>query len=247
MKLRLKILSGFLILVLMLSIAAIWSIVELKSMGTSVRDLLNDNYKSINASKIMIEALEREDSAILLLLLGNWQKGRSIIYSADSLFERGFSIASSNITIPDEQVYIDSLRTKYRIYKNLWERPIVDTHRQGDLNWYFEEVHQAFLDVKKAADDLMFMNDQVMFKTASNLESKANRAIMPAVVAIISALIFSLLFNFFVNYYFINPVIRITKGIQKHLDNKMPFNVEIYTKDEISDLADSINKLCSLQ
>ena len=72
MRLRLKILSGFLILAFMLSIAGIWSIYELQSIGTSVQQLLEDNYKSIDASKIMLEALEREDSGILLLLSGKW-------------------------------------------------------------------------------------------------------------------------------------------------------------------------------
>jgi len=40
MRLRFKILSGFLILALMLSIAGIWSIYELKSMSSSVQGLL---------------------------------------------------------------------------------------------------------------------------------------------------------------------------------------------------------------
>ena len=61
MGLRTKILSGFLILTMMLVVAGIWSIYELTRVGTSVQRLLDDNYKSINAGKMMIEALERED------------------------------------------------------------------------------------------------------------------------------------------------------------------------------------------
>ena len=66
MGLRAKILSGFLILTTMLFMARIWSIYELTRVGTSVQRLLVENYKSINAAKMMIEALEREDSAVLL-------------------------------------------------------------------------------------------------------------------------------------------------------------------------------------
>lgn len=244
MRLRLKIFSGFLILVLMLLIAGIWSIYEMKNIGRSVQALLDDNYKSINAAKIMIGALEREDSGILLLMLGHWSEGRKIIKSADSSFENGFKIAADNLTIPGEQSYVDSIRTKYQAYKKIWEKPIVDTQKQGNLYWYFETVHESFLDVQSSVDDLMSYNDQVMFETASNLQNKAKRAIMPGVVAIISALIFTLLFNFFVNYYFLSPVVRITKSIKSFLYDKVPFDVHVETNDEINELAESISNLC---
>ncbi len=246
MRLRFKILSGFLILALMLSIAGIWSVYELNSVGTSVQDLLNDNYKSINASKIMIEALEREDSGILLLILGDWNEGRTIIAYGDSLFQNGFQIAANNITVPGEKYYVDSIRTKYQAYKNIWERPIVDTQKQGNLNWYSQMLHKSFLDVKSAVNNLMSLNEQAMFKTASDTKNKANRAIMPGIVAIISALVFTILFNFFVNYYFVSPIVKITGGIRKFVDSQEPFSVEVETRDEISDLINLINELCNL-
>jgi len=246
MRLRFKILSGFFILALMLLIAGIWSIYQLQSIGTSVQDLLDENYKSINASKTMLEALEREDSGILLLMLGNWREGRSIITSADSLFEKGFQVAANNLTIPNEKTHVDSIKVKYKKYKNLWEKPIVDTEKEGNLAWYFQIVHESFLAVKGSVNDLMSINDQAMFTTASDLKNRANRAIMPGVVAIIAALVFTLLFNFFINYYFVNPVIRITNGVKKFVERRVPFNVEVEAEDEIFDLVNSIDQLCTV-
>ncbi len=246
MKLRLKILSGFFILALMLSIAGVWSIYELRSVGTKVQELLSDNYKSINASKMMIEALEREDSGLLLLLLGNWQQGRRIISSADSLFQAAFIIAANNITIPGEQRYIDSIRIRYQAYKELWQGPIIDIQKQGNINWYLQNLHEPFIAVKTSVRNLGTLNDQFMFKTASELQSKANRAIMPGIVAIIAALVFTFLFNFFVNYYFVSPVTKITESVKKFLDRKIPFDVQVETRDEIYDLAESISRLCNI-
>lgn len=230
----------------MLSIAGMWSIYELRSIGTSVQELLDDNYKSINAAKMMLEALEREDSGILLLLLGKWNEGRTIIVEADSSFEKSFQFAAKNLTIPGEQSYIDSIRTKYQTYKELWEGAIVGTQKEGNLTWYFQTVHKSFLETKAAVNNLMSVNDKVMFRTASDLKNKANRAIMPGIVAILSALIFSALFSFFVNHYMISPIVRITKKVKSFVDQNLPFNVEIETKDELFDLASSIGTLCSL-
>ena len=120
MRLRIRILSGFLTLTMMLFVAGVWSIYELTTVGTSVQRLLDDNYKSINAGKMMIEALERQDSGILLLLSGNWEQGRSTIESADRLFRQGFKIAQNNVTVPGEPAYVDTIESRYKAYKDLW-------------------------------------------------------------------------------------------------------------------------------
>lgn len=243
MGLRTKILSGFATLTLMLFIAGVWSIYELRSVGSSVQKMLDDNYKSINAAKMMIEALERQDSAVLLLLLGKWEEGRSIIQSGDELFLKGFGIARNNVTIQGEQGYIDAIEAKYKVYKGLWSRPIVGTKREADLNWYFEETHHAFLNVKAAVTELMELNDRNMYQTALDLKGKSHRASMPGLVAILAALFFTLVFNYFVNLYLVNPIIKITKGVRAFVETRKPVAIGVETKDELADLASSIQDM----
>lgn len=246
MGLRAKLLSGFLILAIMLLIAGLWSIHELNNMGGFVQKILDENYKSIQASKLMIEALEREDSAILLLLLGKWDEGRMILKAADSIFTTNFQIAYNNITISGEQTHIDTIRSKYNSFKKIWERPIVGTGKEGNLNWYFKDVHKSFLSAKNAINNLIDLNNTTMYQTASKLKSRSNRAIMPGIVAIISALFFTIIFNYLVNYYMTGPIIRITDGIKQFMDKKIPFDVDVETKDEIFDLVNSIKDLCTI-
>jgi HAMP domain-containing protein len=232
MGLREKILSGFLILTMMLAVAGVWSVYELTTVGTSVQRLLDDNYKSVNAGKMMIEALEREDSAVLLL-----------IESGDYLFQRGFTIAKKNVTIPGEPEYVERIHAKYKIYKDLWTKPIVDTTREGNLDWYFEEVHQAFQDAKFSVEELMTLNDKTMYQTASALKSRAHRAIMPGIVAILAALIFTALFNFFTNHYVISPIITTTRGVQHFMETGELPTIQVETQDELYDLVSSIQRL----
>ena len=247
MTLRIKILSGFLILAVMLFVAGIMSIFELSSIGASVQKLLDDNYKSISAAKNMVEALEREDSAILLLLSGKWNEGRSTIETADRLFNDGFEIAKNNVTIPGEKEYVDKIELNYDAYRSLWIKPIVGTQHEGDLSWYFKKVHKAFQDVKKSVEKLMAVNNRAMYKTASDLENRAHRAIMPGIVAMLSALIFVIIFNFFVNYYIVSPLINLTKGIRAFIATGKPFDVKIETKDELLELVSSIKELIAMQ
>jgi methyl-accepting chemotaxis protein len=245
MGLRAKILIGFLILSSMLLIAGAWSIYELGTIGSSVQKLLDDNYKSINAAKMMMEALEREDSATLLLLLGNWDEGRKIMAEADSMFQQSLQTAQTNITEQDEAATIELIWLTYDAYQGLLKKPIVGTTREGNLNWYFQKVQTAFLDVRGAVEKLMALNDQAMYETASDLKNRANRAIMPGIVAIAAAVLFSVMFNYFVNYYMVSPLIKITRGIEEFAKSGKSFDVRVETNDEIADLASTVSALSS--
>jgi len=246
MKLRAKILSGFFILVLMLTIAGIWTITEVSAIGSSVKQLLDENYKSIHASKMMIEALERQDSGILLLLLGKTDEGKKILKSGDSLFVKGFEIASNNVTIKNEQNIIDDIRTKYKLFSSFLNNPMIIKEREGMMNWYLSNPHDFFNDAKNAVNELMNLNSEIMFNTAAELQHRSNRALMPGIVSIIAATIFSLIFTYLVNYFFINPIINMTHSVREFVDHSTPYLVEIETKDEINELSRSIETLCHL-
>lgn len=246
MKIRTKILLGFLILALMLAVAGAYSIYELTTISTSVQKLLDDNYRSINAAKQMIEALEREDSGVLLLLLGKWKEGRSTVVDAHKNFGNAFDIAGNNLTIPGEKGYIDKINAKYKEYRDNWDRPIVGTEYEGNLNWYFEKVHRDFTQVKTAVEDLMTINANTMYETASILKNRAHQAIMPGIVAVSAALVFVVIFNFFVNLYIVNPIISMIKSIENFLQTGEPTKLSIDTRDELHDLAASIANLTTM-
>lgn len=243
----LKIFSGFLILASMLILSGILSVFEIYNIGSSVELMLEDNYKSINATEEMVEALEREDSGILLLLMGRWEEGRRILNSADSAFSRNLTIASNNITISGELEYVNRVRASYQEYKSIWEKPIVGTMKEENLNWYTEVVHKSFLGTKHEIEQLMRLNDQVLYQTASDLKDRTHRSIMPGIVAVVSAIIFVFIFYYFVTYYFVRPIVRITNAIMAFMEDKKPYRVNVETKDEIYLLNESVTQLCATQ
>jgi methyl-accepting chemotaxis protein len=243
MTLRLKILLGFLILATMLFAAGLASIYELNQIGHSVKALLDDNYKSIDAAKNMIESLEREDSGVLLLMSGEWETGRATTKQADQDFKNAFNTARNNITIPGEETYINDIELNYSLYKNLWIHPIVGTKREGNLNWYFSKVHPAFLKCKSAVNRLMSLNDKTMYNTASALQNRAERAIMPGIVAIVAALIFTIIFNFFINLYVIKPIKKFSAGIKEYTKKGEMTGFRVESHDELSTLSEDIKEL----
>lgn len=242
-KIRFKIVSGFMILAVMLAAAGAYSIYELRTIGLSVQRLLDDNYKSITAAKQMLEALEREDSGILLLLLGKWREGRTVISEADGNFRQALEVARHNVTIAGELSFIEEIDRVYQAYQADWNRPIVDTQYEGNLSWYFERVHRDFLAVKSAVQGLAALNDKTMYQTASSLKNRAHQAVMPGIVAMSSALILALIFNFLINLYFVNPVLSVIGAIEKFLRSGEPVNLSLETNDEMQQLATAVKNL----
>ena len=245
MRLKWKILLGFLTLASMLFVAGVWSIHALGSIGTSVQQLLDDNYKSINAANRMQEALEREDSAVLLLLLGRREEGRSILDAGDRDFRDAFQAAEGNLTLTGEDRYMEQIWRAYEHYQRQWEAPIADTPREGSLVWYFTDVHSAFVQVKEKVAALKTVNEQSLYRTASDLKGRARRAVVPGTVATVAALVFSILFTYLVNQFMVGPIVRITRGIDAFVEKRRPFDVDVDTEDEIRDLALAVSKLCS--
>jgi hypothetical protein len=241
MGIRLKILSGFLILVCMLIIAGVWSIYELQSMGASVEKLLDENYQSINAARLMTEALERQDSGVLMLLSGSREKAIEILENSNVAFLAAFETAKNNVTIPGEDQYVQAVKTAYSDYRNQYETSIRHLAHEKNPVWYFEKAHPAFLTAKQSIENLMAINQKVMYETATDLHQRANRAVMPGVVAFISALVFAFLFSYLINHYMVNPIIEITNALRQYRKTGKPVNVPIESKDEIQQLAEVLH------
>ena len=244
-KLKFKILAGFGLLIAMLTVAGAISIYEFYRLSKSLDAVIEDNYKTIVASKSMLEALEREDSGILMLMLGQWDEGRKIIGSADSAFTAAFSIAKNNITELNEDEYIEGIGKSYSEFKASWEKPIVGTNKEGNVQWYRDVIHQEFLDTKAAVNALMELNQSNMYSEATTIKDKSKRAMMPGIISLLSALIFSLLFNFFITKYLVSPLNELSKALREYNFQSTSLKVNIGSNDEIKNLEREINVLLS--
>jgi methyl-accepting chemotaxis protein len=163
--------------------------------------------------------------------------------AADDSFQKAYGIARNNITLPGEQDHVDRIIKSYDAYKALWLRTVADSSQGGNLDWYFSDVHPSFLNAKGAVSDLMNLNNQAMYNTASHLENRAYRATMPGIVAIVAAFIFAIIFSFLVNLFIVNPIIKLTSNIEDYLDRRKPLDVRVETDDEISKLISSVEQL----
>ena len=245
MKLRLKILVGFLILAVILSLAEIWSVYQVNTMRLSVQKSLDGNYKGIHAAQRMLLTLEAENQAILALLRGDWKEGRQQLAAADSAFQIDLAKIEKNGSAASQKLVLNSVKKQYDAFRLLWEKPIVGTKKEGNLSWYVNRVTPARMKVELSLNQIIRVSNDTMYKAGLNLKNSVHHVMMPGVVAMLVAIIYLMLFDFFIDHYLISPILKIAKGLKNLLDQKQPFEVEIETDDEISELASTITTLVS--
>jgi methyl-accepting chemotaxis protein len=94
-------------------------------------------------------------------------------------------------------------------------------------------------------DSLFVSYNNTVLDNTAELKANFYRMVIPLTVAIVVGLFLIILFNYFINFYFINPVLKIIKGIKEYSINKQPYNVKVSTRDEINDLNREIKSLIS--
>jgi|AntRauTorckE6833_2_1112554.scaffolds.fasta_scaffold05312_2 methyl-accepting chemotaxis protein len=241
--LRLKIFGSFLLLVLMLALAGGISIYQLKWFSSSVHGLIEDNYKTIKATKSMVEALEREDSGVLIFLLGEPEEGKQILKDADRKFQEAFTVAENNITEKNETEYIEDIRASYLKFKERWQFLDHPNQSKYDMAWYKNTIHSSFKDIKRAVEELMMLNQNSMYEESSALKEKARRAMMPGIVSVIAAIVFSLLLNFYISRNFVRPLAKLTEAVNYTYKEDQHLGSDIKTRGEIKKLEMAINKM----
>jgi methyl-accepting chemotaxis protein len=244
MGIRTKIMLGFIILASMLFISGAISIFELTKLGRAVKGLILENYKSIDYSRSMLDALEQQENALLLFAAGDVESAKGKYSDAHKIFLVNIDSASLNLTLKNELLLLDTIRLRYKQFtlsaQDIFER------KDFTLNVYLEQIYPKVKITSESVKNLITVNQKGLFKSAAFLETSAQRATMPGLIVIVTSLIFILVFTYLVHHYFVSPIIRLTKGINDFVKYRKSFEVLIESKDELSSLKESIVGLIAM-
>ena len=117
MTLKKKILIGYGVAFVLMGLVVAWAITNIISLGKATNAILSENYRSILAAENMVDALERQDSAMLLTFLGDTAKGIKQFRENEAVFLEWFARAKDNITIQGEMDLVQSIEADYFAYQ----------------------------------------------------------------------------------------------------------------------------------
>jgi len=241
MTLKKKILIGYGVTFALMGLVVAWAVTNLVSLGKATDAILRENYRSILAAENMVDALERQDSGMLLIFLGEPVKGISQFRQNEAMFLEWLARAKDNITIQGEAEIVNAIEADYSKYRQLFSgltdwRDAVKPSADHSLSTYQESVHPLFAKVRETCVQLRHLNEETMYAASVRAGQVAKRAIWSTVFVAASALAVALIFNLLLAERVVRPLRRLMEASRKISSGDYAVQVPIETGDELGRL-----------
>lgn len=156
MSLKVRLLLGYGYLVALLLLAAVGAMLGFLELSAGIDVVLEENFKSIEATMGMIEALERQDSATLAALIeGNTEVAELRAFETD--FTAALAVAEGNVTEGAEPPVLAAIEGRFADYRR--ERDaLLAAQPERPLAAYNQRVFPLFSEVKSGLLRLLEIN-----------------------------------------------------------------------------------------
>jgi signal transduction histidine kinase len=244
--LRQKLSLGFGGLLLIILIIGIQSINHLTHLGPSIDVILRENYRSVIACQEMKESLERMDSAILFILLGEKEKGTALIQKNEAVFEKALQVELNNITLPEEGKKAHYLQDLFKQYKATLRgiqelKASINARRDA----YFSRLLPLFVQIKETADEILQMNQKNMSDANDLARRSAASAKRQMYILLLAGMILAVGFVLFTGRWIFRPINRLIRSAEEIKQGNLELVVQTDSRDEIGQLSEAFNEMAS--
>ena len=243
MKLRRKILIGYGLVLTLIVTVCILAVVNLHRLGQASEAILQQNYRSILAAQNMLNAIDRQDSATLLLLLGYDKQGQQQFQEHEVEFLEWLGRAKDNITIAGEGQIITILEAKYKDYLatfsqlrewQLTKQPALST------NYYHQTMRPQFQVIRDRCIELWQLNQTIMVAAAERAQSVSTRAIWSMTLISTAAAGSGLAFSLLLSAFLVRPLREMSRASDRIAEGNYDVVIPIRSNDELGYLANKI-------
>lgn len=246
--LRSKILFGYMVLVVVIAVVGVWAIYNFAHINGVLNRVTRENYISVLAAENMVGAIERQDSAELLLLLGETRSATEIYQIGENEFRSWLAQEEQNITLPTEGDVVKKITADHDKY----DRQFLHLHALA-LSGRVDEAHQLYLteteplfkEIRGQLNDLLQMNHQALMEGNERSRRTAFRATVSTAGVAALAVILAVLLGLGVSRAVVQPTVRLTRAVRRLRTGDLNETVEVASSDEIGELAREFNNLVS--
>ncbi|MCX7710810.1 MAG: ATP-binding protein [Clostridia bacterium] len=233
-------------LVFMIAFIGAFSIYSLFKVNQTIDSLMLDNYKSINALANMLEALERNDSAVLMYNNIDMNKGIEMFSESKNKFLQWYEIENNNITEHGEKELVSNIKKDYERYLQQFEQLDQIRRKQGiqkSIQYYNTEILTNYNRIKDQITQLSELNEIAMFNRKSNITYSSNHSMNVVLILSLLSVVGGLLLSHYLTGRFLRPVYSLTNSIRRVKEGNLDQQLDIITNDEIGILSREFNKM----
>lgn len=211
---------------------------NLYTLGRASDAILSENYKSILAAGNMLAALERQDSAALLLQLQREDEALIRFRADESEFQQWLSRAKDNITEPGEDRIIRDLDSSYTVFLQTFSGLEILSRENPPkcAVFYKDTVVPSIASVRSTCLRLREINQNAMYYHSAAARTIAARAVLSTLFVGVVAILLGLLFSSILSN-------RITRPLGHFLEATRHIAMEDYTVRIAVDSSDELGRL----
>ncbi|WP_019509332.1 HAMP domain-containing histidine kinase [Pleurocapsa sp. PCC 7319] len=241
MKLKNKILLGYSLSLALVVLVGIWGINNLRRLGKASEAILKENYNSILAAENTIDSIERQDSAILLFLLENRDRGSQQFRSNQIEFLKWLGRAEGNITISGEEEIIASIEESYQDYLTAFFQ--LQQQENPTTEDYYQTILPIFEQIRARCVELRIINQETMEAASENAQQISSQAIWSMAIAGATAAGIGLGFSLLLTRRIVQPLSEMTNATEKIARGEYDIALQVKSKDELGLLAREITTM----
>lgn len=246
MTLKKKILLGYGLSFAFMGLVVILAVVNLISLGRATEAILSENYRSILAAENMVDTIERQDSAILLMLLGQGG-GAELFRSNEAAFLEWLAKARDNVTVGGEGELLQGIERDYAAYRRAFEvlAATLPDHGASEAAGYLRDVSPLFTRVRDACVRLRLLNEEAMYGASLRAGEVARSAIWSTSLVAAVSLGVALVFSMVLADRIVRPISRFMEASRHISDGDYAVQVPVGGSDELSHLAGEFNRMAT--
>lgn len=244
MNLKTKILLGYSIPLVLLILVGVWGVFNLLRLGKASDAILQENYRSILAAENMIDSLERQDSATLLVLLNNETEGVQQFRDNEIDFLQWLGRAKDNITIDGEAQTLETLESHYRDYlATFGQMSGLNAPDQPTPNYYYQTLLPRFQRVRQASGELRDLNQKTMVAASKQAQRISEQATWSMIGTGVVAAGLGIGASLLLSDRIVQPLRKMTRATEQIADGKYDVVLDVETQDELGHLAQEITTM----
>lgn len=220
-----------------------WGLFNLRRLGTVSNSILQENYRSILAADNMIAAIERQDSAVLLILLSDVERDLGQFQENQAEFRQWLENAKNNVTLPGESEQLSAIEQNYQRFLTAFDRASdqnSDSARE-DLSRYSQTISPAFLAVRMACRELRSLNQNAMVEASQRTQEVSVQAMISLGVAGTVASLLGVVMSWILSERLVQPLKKMMIAVEQVAEGDYAVDLSVETQDELALLAQEIS------
>jgi len=246
--LRSKILLGFMVILLIMFFASLWSVYNFYRLNESIKLTMQENYASIVAADNMGKSLDEQLRAIVVMYNQNFETGENHFQQGKSDFFYWYNKARVSTSTDNEKDVLDTLNSEYQgfikdVYDNIDYNIYIVNKRlilRSDYVRFVNEVQN----LKRINNSILEINHISLDNSVSKVKDITQTATIFILVILFGAIAISLVFGTQFSDYIVQPITKLRESVKHIAEGHFEERLEIdENADEISSLAEEFNKM----